>query len=324
MVSAFENVVRREDWEGYESRIERNTYRLLEILDNVQTSSGDNTPSTHNFEHRIHNSPKATFFCLGWIAERFPHLIREIHAQGHEIASHGYNHRMVFSMSRNGFRNDVRKTKLILEDLIGERILGYRAPSYSINRQTLWALEILAEEGYLYDSSIFPIHHDRYGMPDSPRYPFYIEFDGSELLFQLKEPKFLHEIDIAKIIAKKGSATDNVNHTLNHISHDFFIEFPISTLRLFGLNMPIVGGGYFRLFPLWFTLWAVRQVPRNGNAPLIFYIHPWEIDPVQPKVYGVPLISRFRHYVNIRKCEGRLKKLLRLIPFSTFCKILEV
>jgi polysaccharide deacetylase family protein (PEP-CTERM system associated) len=319
MVSAFEDVVKREDWKRYESRIESNTYRLLEILDNVQTSFIDETSSTQN-------SPKATFFCLGWVAEQFPHLIREIHAQGHEIASHGYNHRMITSMSLEEFRKDVRKSKAILEDLIGERILGYRAPSYSITRQTLWALEILAEEGYLYDSSIFPIHHDRYGMPNAPRYPFFIEFDGSEIPFQLKEPKFLHEIDIAKIIAKKGSASDNANLTpriLSHISHDFLIEFPISTLRLFGLNIPIVGGGYFRLFPLWFTLWAVKRVPRNGNGPLIFYMHPWEIDPVQPKVSGVSLISRFRHYVNIKKTEDRLEKILRLIPFSAFCKILE-
>lgn len=329
MVSAFEDVVRREDWERYESRIERNTYRLLEILDdNVQTLSENNTPSTHSFEPRIHNPPKATFFCLGWVAERFPHLIKEIHAQGHEIASHGYNHRMITSMSPDEFRKDVRKSKAILEDLIGKRILGYRAPSYSINRQTLWALEILAEEGYLYDSSIFPIHHDRYGIPDAPRYPFCIEFDGKEIPFKLKEPKFLHEMDIAKITGKKkGAASDNPSFSsrvLSHISHDFLIEFPISTLRLFGLNIPIIGGGYFRLFPLWFTLWAVRQVPRNSNASLIFYMHPWEIDPVQPKVYGVSLISRFRHYINIKKTEDRLEKLLRLIPFSSFCEILAV
>jgi polysaccharide deacetylase family protein (PEP-CTERM system associated) len=324
MVSAFEDVVRREDWERYESRIERNTYQLLEILDDVQPLSENNTPSTHNYGPSSHRSPKATFFCLGWIAERFPHLIREIHSQGHEIASHGYNHRTITSMSHEEFREDVRKSKAILEDLIGERILGYRAPSYSITRRTLWALQILAEESFLYDSSIFPIHHDRYGIPDAPRYPFYIEFGDAHILSQLKAPKYLVKMSKSDRVRGKNSNRDIEDLTLLNLHSDFLIEFPISTLRLFGLNIPIAGGGYFRLFPLWFTLWALRRVPLYGNSPLIFYMHPWEIDSAQPKIYGVSLISRFRHYSNIKKTEGRLKKLLRIIPFSSFCKILAV
>jgi polysaccharide deacetylase family protein (PEP-CTERM system associated) len=326
MVSAFESVVKREDWERYESHIERNTYRLLEILDTVQIHRGNKNSLTFNSELGIHYPPKATFFCLGWVAERFPHLIKTIHSHGHEIASHGYNHRMITFMSNEEFREDIRRTKAILEDLTGERILGYRAPSYSITRRTLWALEILAEEGYLYDSSIFPIHHDRYGIPDAPRYPFCIEFDGSKIPFQLKKPKYLYEIGISKIIGKKDSIADNTNpahRTLGSINHAFIVEFPISTLRIFGYNLPIGGGGYFRLFPMWFTLWAMKRVLRKGTAPLLFYIHPWEIDPIQPGVCGVSPISRARHYVNLRKTKGRLEKLLQVMPFSSFSKILE-
>jgi polysaccharide deacetylase family protein (PEP-CTERM system associated) len=308
MVSAFENMVMREDWKQYESRIERNTYHLLEILDNAQIPS-----------------PSATFFCLGWVAEQFPHLIKTIHSRGHEIASHGYNHRVITSMSHEEFREDVRRTKAILEDLIGEKILGYRAPSYSITRRTLWALEILAEEGYLYDSSIFPIHHDRYGIPDAPRYPFYIEFGDADILSQLKAPKYLNKISRSDdaVRGKKSNSDMKTPVALYSMTDNFFVEFPISTLRIFGYNFPIGGGGYFRLFPIQFTLWALRQIQREDGVPFVFYIHPWEIDPVQPGVPGVSLISRFRHYVNIRKSEGRLKKLLQEIRFSSFCRILE-
>jgi polysaccharide deacetylase family protein (PEP-CTERM system associated) len=309
MVSSFEAVIRREDWQRYESRIENNTYHLLEILDSVQTSFVDERSLAYN-------SPKATFFCLGWVAEQFPHLIKEIHSRGHEIASHGYNHRMLTFMSQEEFREDIRKTKAILEDLIGEKILGYRAPSYSINRRTLWALEILAEEGYLYDSSIFPIHHDRYGIPDAPRYPFQIEFDNGETIFCLKKTKYLYDIATSQ---KNGRKSD----IRNYATYNFLIEFPISTLRIFGYNLPIGGGGYFRIFPLRFTLWALRQIQGEDGVPFVFYIHPWEIDPLQPRVRSISPVSRFRHYVNLGKTNGRLEKLLRAIPFSPFCKILE-
>jgi polysaccharide deacetylase family protein (PEP-CTERM system associated) len=332
MVSAFESVVKREDWKRYPSRIERNTYLLLDMLNEHQFNKLDK-PNKLNQPNEPHNPITATFFCLGWVAERFPHLIREIHSQGHEIASHGYNHRMITSMSPEEFRKDVRKSKAILEDLIGDRILGYRAPSYSITLDTLWSLEILADEGFLYDSSIFPIHHDRYGIPDAPRYPFYIEFGDTDILSQLKVPKYLHEISRSDVFGGKNSSSNKQTPpprtlhpapcTPHPASSDFIIEFPISTLRIFGLNIPIVGGGYFRLFPLWFTLWAVRRLPRNGNGPLIFYMHPWEIDSAQPKVYGVSQISRFRHYINIKKTEDRLEKLLREIPFSSFFKVIE-
>ena len=316
MVSAFENVVKREDWKRYKSRIEYNTYRLLEILNEVQTTGGEDTPS-----------PKATFFCLGWVAERFPNLIKEIHSQGHEIASHGYDHRVITSMSHEEFREDVRRTKAILEDLIGEEILGYRAPSYSITRRTLWTLKILAEEGYIYDSSIFPIHHDRYGIPDAPRLPFCIDLNGDDILSQFKNPQYFSVI--GRYAQNRGKALDTSKQksvypgALSSVTNDYFFEFPISTFRIFGYNLPIGGGGYFRFFPLWFTLWTMRRLISKCDRPLVFYIHPWEIDPKQPRVYGLSLKSRIRHYSNIRKAEGRLKKVLREIPFSSFCEIIE-
>jgi len=318
MVSAFEVVVKRDDWKGYETRIEQNTYSLLKILESGFSQMEFNSPT------RIYG----TFFCLGWVAERYPHLIREIHSQGHEIASHGYDHRLITSMSPNEFRRDIRRTKIILEDLIGQRVIGYRAPSYSITRKTLWALKILAEEGYSYDSSIFPIHHDSYGIPDAPRFPFYIDFNGDDILSQFKNPKYFPVIggylqNHGKVLdtSKQKSVQPGV---LSSVPDDYFFEFPISTFRIFGYNLPVGGGGYFRFFPMRFTLWAMRRELRKGDGPLIFYIHPWEIDPIQPQIYGISLKSRFRHYVNIKKTEGRLKKLLRLIPFSSFRKILEI
>ena len=183
MVSAFESVVKRDDWDKYESRIERNTQRLLDILDEPLDT-----------RHSALRTPvRATFFCLGWIAERYPDLIKEIHRQGHEIACHGYDHQLIYKLSPDQFRRDVRKSKELLEDIVGEEVIGYRAPSYSITRKSLWALEILAEEGYRYDSSIFPIHHDRYGIPDAPRFPFVIPLNGnsnlefSSLNFELRK-----------------------------------------------------------------------------------------------------------------------------------------
>jgi polysaccharide deacetylase family protein (PEP-CTERM system associated) len=229
-------------------------------------------------------------------------------------------------MSPEDFREDVRRTKATIEDLIGERILGYRAPSYSITLDTLWALELLAEEGYVYDSSIFPIYHDRYGIPDGPRYPFYIEFGDADILSQLKVPKYLDQINRCDSVREKKSISDTKNPT-SYILHpsveSFFIEFPITTLRLFGLNLPIVGGGYFRFFPLWFTLWAVRRLYLNGSAPLIFYMHPWEIDPDQPNISGLSFRSRFRHYINLSKTKNRLKKLLPEVNFTSFREVIN-
>ena len=199
-VSAFEGIVKREHWGKYESRIERNTYRLLEILDQAEALSNitvHDHSSTPNPELRTSNSlssphspittcgTKATFFCLGWNAERFPGLIKEIYRRGHEIACHGYDHQLLYTMTPKQFQEDIRKSKRILEDIIGKEVVGYRAPSYSITRRSLWAFEILAQEGFWYDSSVFPIHHDRYGIPNAPRFPFLVDLNGGN------DPKFI-------------------------------------------------------------------------------------------------------------------------------------
>lgn len=309
MVTALEEKISRNDWTSIDCRIERNTHRILEILDNSITvdraQRGESfcppAPTTLSAKRTC-----ATFFCLGWIAERYPHLIREIQARGHEIASHGYDHRMVTTLSPGEFREDIRKSKAILEDLTGERVLGYRAPSYSITRQTLWALEILSDEGYLYDSSIFPVHHDRYGIPDAPRSPFVIRLNGGQ------NDEFL---------------------PLNNPSCDpkssdfrpsrFLLEFPVSTIRLFGQNIPIGGGGYFRLLPGAITQWALRRLNERENLPAVFFIHPWEIDPAQPRVAGLSPRSRFRHYLNLHSTESKLIDLLATISFSSFKRFIE-
>jgi polysaccharide deacetylase family protein (PEP-CTERM system associated) len=253
-VSAFESVVRFEDWSRYESRVERNTHRLLELLD----------------EHRT----KATFFVLGWVAERCPKLIRGIAERGHEVASHGYSHRLVYLQTPEAFRDETRRSKKLIEDAAGCPIEGYRAASYSITRKSLWALRILEEEGFLYDSSIYPIHHDRYGLPDFPR--------------------FCHRpLDDGRLV-----------------------EIPLSTVRLAGWNVPVAGGGYFRLFPYAVTRWAVRHLNEKEGQPAIVYLHPWEVDHDQPRMNG-SWLSRFRHYNNLEKTEPRLRLLLKEFRFDT-------
>lgn len=248
-VEAFADCVSIDNWPHYPSRFAENTRRVLEIF----------------AAHRCH----ATFFVLGWIAERNPALVREIKAAGHEIACHSYAHRHVTTFIPVQFRDDLRRAKKAIEDACGAPVLGYRAPTFSIVRQSLWALEILADEGFLYDSSIFPIRHDLYGFPDAPR--------------------FLHRQPL-------GSG------------HSIF-EVPLSTVRMFGTNWPAGGGGYLRLLPLSYTRWAVRQIHRAEKQPVVFYFHPWEIDPEQPRING-KWKSRFRHYTGLRSMEGRLRKLL--------------
>ena len=251
MVSAFSDTVKFADWHKYESRVEENTRRLLDLLG----------------QHGI----RATFFVLGWVAERCPRIVSSIHSAGHEVASHGYSHRLAYDMTPDEFRDDVLRSKAVLEDITGVRIAGYRAASYSITGKSLWALDVLIEEGFLYDSSIFPVRHDRYGLPGANRFPHVIK-------------------------GKKGS----------------IMEFPPSTCRILGQNIPVAGGGYFRLFPLSVTRAAFRRLNAVEKKYAIFYVHPWEIDTGQPRLKG-KLRSRFRHYVNI---SGTLPK-LRLI-FSEF------
>lgn len=255
MVSAFSDVVRYEDWGRYESRVEANTMRVLDLLE----------------RHGV----MGTFFILGWVAERFPGLVRAIHGRGHEVGSHGYSHSLVFDMTRVEFRDDVSRSRKILEDITGEAVQGYRAASFSITPASIWALDILMEEGYRYDSSIFPVRHITYGHPDFSRFPTEIETNGA------------------------GS----------------ILEIPLSTVRLFGKNIPIAGGGYMRLFPLKFLQWGIRTINREESQPAVIYFHPWEIDPGQPRLNGSRL-SMFRHRVNLEKTLSKLDRLLRAFEFA--------
>ncbi len=248
-VEAFSHQIDRSDWMDYEGRIERNVDRLLQQF------------SDHN--------ARGTFFTLGWTAERYPALIKRIIAAGHELASHGYDHTRVDRQSPDKFRLDVRKTKQILEDLGGVEVRGYRAASFSVSNKTPWVFQILADEGYRYSSSIYPIHHDLYGMPSAPRFA-YTPDENSE-----------------------------------------FLEVPITTISILNRKLPCGGGGYFRLYPYAFSRWAMRRVNRKDRRPCVFYLHPWEIDPDQPRMPNLSPKTRFRHYLNLRRMEDRLHRLLR-------------
>lgn len=260
-VAALAEAVDREDWHSMEYRVEANTHRLLELLERHET--------------------RATFFTLGWVAEKSPGLVRDIQKAGHEVASHGYSHQLIYNQTPEVFREETRRSKKILEDITGEPITGYRAASYSITNQSRWALDILAEEGFVWDSSIFPVHHDRYGMPGTPRWP--------------------HRL-----------TTDNGNE---------LAEFPLSTLKFPGYTLPIAGGGYFRLFPYWFSRWGLGSINRQGQ-PFVFYLHPWEVDPGQPRL-DVKWFSRFRHYNNLDVCEHRLEQLLGHFRFTAMGDVLR-
>lgn len=246
-VSALAPHFPRAGWDGVPCRIQRNVDRILEILANTGT--------------------KATFFTLGWIAERYPGLVQSIIAQGHELASHGYGHHRVTDLGRQGFRDDIHHAKCLLEDISGMKIKGYRAPSFSVGATNPWAFDALAEVGYQYSSSVYPIRHDHYGMPDAPRFPYY-PLSG-------------------------------------------LLEIPVTTARLFSTNVPAGGGGYFRLMPYLMSRWLLERVNSRDGQPAIFYFHPWELDPEQPRVSGVKLRTRFRHYVNLDKVDNRLQRLLK-------------
>jgi len=260
-VSNFERVVDRGSWDGMESRVERNTDRLLELFAEAEVT--------------------ATFFVLAWVAERFPRIVQRIVAGGHEIASHGYGHRLVYEQSSAQFGDDIRKAKAILEDAAGARVEGYRAPSFSITNRSLWALDVLIEQGYRYDSSIYPIHHDRYGIPGSPREPYLIERPAGTL-----------------------------------------IEVPGSTVRVASLTLPIGGGGYFRLLPYRWTSWGIAQLNRREGRSAVFYLHPWEVDPDQPRL-PAPWMKRMRHYGNLRATDARLRRLLREFSFGPMHTLLS-
>ncbi len=247
-VEALAPAIDRGQWDALEYRAEGNTRRVLEVL-------GE-------------EGVKATFFILGWVAKRSPALVRDIHAAGHEVACHGLTHQRVYTQSPATFTAETREAKQVLEDAIGGPVKGYRAATYSVTKDSLWALEILQELGFAYDSSIFPIRHDLYGIPDAPRFPY-----------------------------RPGAGP--------------MLEVPITTVEFLGKRLPAGGGGWFRLLPYGVFSAALRRVNERDGQAGVFYCHPWEIDPGQPRIGGLPLKSRFRHYTNLRTMEARLRRLLR-------------
>jgi polysaccharide deacetylase family protein (PEP-CTERM system associated) len=249
-VHAFARVIDPKDWDNYPSRVEKNTYHLLELFAGREV--------------------KATFFVLGWVAKKFPKLVAQILTAGHRVGCHGFAHQVIYAGTPADFRNDLRVGKRVVEDALGAPVRSYRAPSYSITSETLWALEILAEEGFDYDSSIFPVMHDNYGMPKAPRFPYLRSVGAGQ----------------------------------------FIKEFPPSTVRFLGVNYPVAGGGYLRLWPYQVTAWALRRINEIERQPAMVYLHPWEIDPDQPRI-AAGWKSRFRHYQNLESTETKCRRLLQ-------------
>jgi len=260
-VEAFSNTISRDSWKNYPSRVESNNDKILKIFD----------------EHGV----KGTFFILGCVAEKNPSIVKEIHEEGHEVACHGYSHKMILKQTRTEFRAETIKAKSILEDIVNIKVKGYRAATYSITNENLWALEEIANAGFIYDSSIFPIKHDRYGIREFNRFPCELDLRGKKLK-----------------------------------------EFPITTAKLFGENIPVSGGGYFRLYPYFLTKLGLGSVNKEG-MPFVFYLHPWEVDPEQPRVKDISKATRFRHYINLDKTEEKLQRLLTGFKFGRIDKILE-
>jgi polysaccharide deacetylase family protein (PEP-CTERM system associated) len=260
-VSAFADTIDRADWDHYEPRVERNTYKLLDIFDQQNC--------------------KATFFVLGWVAERCPRLVRDIAARNHEIACHGFSHQLIYAQTPEVFRTETVRAKGLLEDTVQSPVYGYRGASFSVTRQSAWALDILVELGFSYDSSIFPTHHDRYGLPGVSPFPHRLTTPGNQSL----------------------------------------VEFPLSTISVLGYRLPVAGGGYFRLYPYGFTRAALGHINSRHKRPFVFYLHPWEIDPDQPRIQA-GWASRFRHYNNLHKCERRVNRLLDEFRFATVKDIL--
>jgi polysaccharide deacetylase family protein (PEP-CTERM system associated) len=261
-VEALAARVSRADWDSRECRIEANIHRILRLCDAAKV--------------------KGTFFTLGWIAERYKSLVREIVSEGHELASHGYGHLRADRLTPEEFSADISTAKNLLEDISGKKVLGYRAPCFSISTGNLWALDVIRQAGYAYSSSIYPIRHDNYGLPSAPRYAF------------------------------------------RPFADDDFVEIPVSSVRMFGANWPCGGGGYFRLLPLSWSLAALNQIDRHEKKACVFYFHPWEIDPDQPRVKELPFKSRVRHYSNLGRMEARITKLLHQLSWSRIDEIFPV
>jgi polysaccharide deacetylase family protein (PEP-CTERM system associated) len=244
-VEAFKGVISNDSWDNIPTRVEANTQRLLDMFAQADI--------------------KATFFVLGWVAERHPEIVRRIHAAGHEVGSHGYAHQLAHLQSRDIFRDDIQRSKRLLEDISGERVKGYRAPTFSVRRSNWWAYDVLAEEGYDYSSSLYPVSHDLYGTPDAPIAPF-------------------------------------------HPTESGLLEIPLSTMKIGGRNLPCSGGGYFRLLPYAVSQWCIERSLAQRRSPFVFYCHPWEFDAGQPRIQAGAK-SRFRHYTNIARMQGRVARL---------------
>ena len=256
-VSAFQPYIKRNEWNTRECRVEKNIERILLILEKCTT--------------------QATFFTLGWVAERYPQVVRQIVNSGHELASHGFGHQKVTELTSAEFYEDIYRAKALLEDTTGEEVKGYRAPSFSIGKANLWAFDTLVRAGYKYSSSIYPIRHDHYGMPDAPRF--------------------------------------------SHHRASGLLEIPITTFRFWDQNFPASGGGYFRLFPYNLSRWLFSRVNSIDREAVVFYLHPWEIDPSQPRVSGAGVKAKFRHYLNLNKMEPRVIKLLGEFKWSRMDKV---
>ncbi|KZZ15488.1 polysaccharide deacetylase [Oleiphilus sp. HI0079] len=256
-VAAFAPNIKYDEWEKWPMRVEQNTHAILDLFDK--------------------QGIQATFFVLGWVAERKPELVREIQKRGHEIACHGMTHQLVYSQKPEVFREETFRSKALLEDITGQAVNGYRAASYSITKQSLWALETLIDAGFTYDSSIFPVHHDRYGMPGAPL---------------------------------------NI-HTAITTAEKSITEFPLTSAQFMGRRLPVAGGGYFRIYPYWFTRSMLKRASEEIDQPFIFYLHPWEVDPNQPRIPGASALSRFRHYTNLKRCMPRLETLIKDFEFTT-------
>ena len=262
-VSAFANQINIQDWPNWPLRVEQNTHALLELFEKRNIS--------------------ATFFVLGWVAERCPELIRSIHKAGHEVASHGMTHQLVYNQKPEVFREETFRSKKLIEDIIGEAVYGYRAASYSVTPRSLWALETLIDAGFTYDSSIFPVHHDRYGMPGAPL---------------------------------------NI-HTAQTNDGKSITEFPLTSAKFINGRLPVAGGGYFRIYPYFFSKLMLKRAAAEIDQPFIFYLHPWEIDPEQPRVPNSSALSRFRHYTNLSRCLPRLEHLIGDFDFTTVKNVID-
>jgi polysaccharide deacetylase family protein (PEP-CTERM system associated) len=262
-VAALAGAISRESWPTREYRVEGNTERILKVL--------------------ADKNVRGTFFILGWVAEKSPNLVRRIADAGHEIACHGFSHQLIYHQTQTVFREETLRAKHHLEAVIGKAVTGYRAASFSITRESLWALDVLIDAGFEYDSSVFPIHHDRYGIPGASPQP-------------------------GRIVAP---------------SQRSLVEFPMSAAKFFGVPVPVSGGGYFRILPYWVTRAGLKQINEQAGRPFTFYLHPWEVDPGQPRV-KVKWFSRFRHYTNLDRCEARLRQVLGDFSFAPMREVLEM